>query len=230
MKGKKALGMLEWIMILALVVMVAIAVIVFFTRGINPLGLIIGKPNVATLVTMCQTACSPDSVAQGAAKYDFCERPRDLIWEDINKKVHKKTITCDILKTGGMIQPNKEDVQVPLPSVEIDCDVDCTALTKNCQELGGIWSLTTCDLDNENDKTTDALDKADNPSKYCCVLETCQGTSVECPELSKQDNCEEQVGCKWENDKCDFGPSGVANCLNFENKEECNKQDGCSWA
>ena len=225
MKGKKADVTITTV-ILVIAGVVVLALLIFWLVGGSTqfgdwIGNLFGNENAGTLASTCQASCEID-------KYNYCNQKKDLRFKDSNDKLLRTKITCFDLKKGGPRKIDGETVQLPI--VDINCGTNCEEGGKTCNDWDGAWQDDACDATDQNDKTSDALDKAANSEKSCCVDKTCKGTVTQCKDITLP-NCNAQEGCKLDNTCIDDTTGGALACTNskFNTEILCEGQIGCSW-
>jgi hypothetical protein len=111
------------VIILALVVLVVL--IYGFTTGWGNLwdkitGVGGGKENVQSVVDSCRVACTTQ------AKYDYCQRMRDITFKDSNNILVTVSATCKLVQDGASvptIKPAGGNAQIP--AAGLMCDLNC---------------------------------------------------------------------------------------------------------
>lgn len=194
MRGKKADTSVMALVIGAIVLAIAAGFLIYWlVTGSNPFGDLIGniwgKPNVATLAQTCQVACTQ-------SKYDYCQRIKEIKWEDASGKLHKADITCNLLQQQGKVTPKNEKETVPLqlPSAEIDCDMDCTTSCKRIETACSSINVDTSEGTKAcEDKNGCKIQEATTTIAKKCVDDA---QEVVCGNLNEVDCAEENV-CSW---------------------------------
>jgi len=178
MKGKKADVSMPGTIAAVIIIAILLGFLVYWwITGTNPFGDIVGniwgKSNIGLMAsTICPVACT--------SKPDYCDRIRDVKFQDAQEKIRTVKLSCYALANGPRTVKDTKGVDVTLPDFEVNCGatgVVCSSKYNCVDGLKGTWvdkvapaTTAVCPV-NTDDKTADVTDSTDtaNVGKKCCV-------------------------------------------------------------